>query len=346
MEGVEVDEARRGEVARVGVEARDERRGAGDLMDDMVGGVLEVRVVVVWSGGGVVEGRREREERNQGFQMVQHPVRNSQMDSIQKTKQGEKLLEIQEIQTGNHYFYFAQPPHFSTWFCCRVPSPCRGALLPKISAARLLACSYSTTYPRLVTMDCIIRRSLLSATSRSTASTSRTALFHSSRLARQDAPSPSTATPTPSDDNSPPPPTATEGESETSAAAAEENTVFDADTGRGGKGFRNWLNSDGARYRHGVKGKTNWLGDTVSHSVEQEKLVLGWESGEDSEGRSIFHASPARLTSEGERWTRRGRKSSCSGMQRTLNPERLDYSNPFVLPSNISTKATVRNSCR
>ncbi|KAK4058487.1 hypothetical protein OIO90_000649 [Microbotryomycetes sp. JL221] len=29
-----------------------------------------------------------------------------------------------------------------------------------------------------------------------------------------------------------------------------------------GRGFRAWLNGDGARFRHGIKGKTNWIGDT------------------------------------------------------------------------------------
>lgn len=33
---------------------------------------------------------------------------------------------------------------------------------------------------------------------------------------------------------------------------------------RGGKGFRAWLATDGARFKDGVKGQTNWLGETVS----------------------------------------------------------------------------------
>lgn len=49
------------------------------------------------------------------------------------------------------------------------------------------------------------------------------------------------------------------------AEGSSEKAPLDAErSSRGGKGFRAWLAADGARFRHGVKGQTNWLGETVS----------------------------------------------------------------------------------
>ena len=42
-----------------------------------------------------------------------------------------------------------------------------------------------------------------------------------------------------------------------------EEPVLDRERG-GGKGYRAWLSGDGARFRNGLAGRTNWLGDTVS----------------------------------------------------------------------------------
>jgi hypothetical protein len=48
------------------------------------------------------------------------------------------------------------------------------------------------------------------------------------------------------------------------AEVVVEEPKLDPETSKGGKGYRAWLNGDGAQFRHGLKGQTNWLGETVS----------------------------------------------------------------------------------
>ncbi|KAM0788484.1 hypothetical protein ACM66B_001617 [Microbotryomycetes sp. NB124-2] len=52
-----------------------------------------------------------------------------------------------------------------------------------------------------------------------------------------------------------------EGTSVEPTEAAEDAASVAASAGAG-RGFRAWLNGEGARYRNGIKGKTNWIGDT------------------------------------------------------------------------------------
>jgi hypothetical protein len=40
-----------------------------------------------------------------------------------------------------------------------------------------------------------------------------------------------------------------------------------------GKGFRAWLSGEGSRYKTGLKGATNWLGDTVGLFLLSISLV-------------------------------------------------------------------------
>ncbi|GJN87280.1 hypothetical protein Rhopal_000228-T1 [Rhodotorula paludigena] len=45
-------------------------------------------------------------------------------------------------------------------------------------------------------------------------------------------------------------------------AAQEAQQGAALSTGKPGKGYRAWLNGEGARFRRGVQGRTNWIGDT------------------------------------------------------------------------------------
>lgn len=41
------------------------------------------------------------------------------------------------------------------------------------------------------------------------------------------------------------------------------------------KGYRNWLNNDGQRFRNPLNGKTNWLGETVSfHNTSVSEYLV------------------------------------------------------------------------
>lgn len=106
-------------------------------------------------------------------------------------------------------------------------------------------------------MDYITRTALRSSLPRSTSlsSTSRCLFSSSSRSLAADSPTtpaaaaPAEATPSP----------------EATVAANEDNeTVYDAESGRGGKGYRAWLSGEGAKFRRAIPGKTNWLGEQVS----------------------------------------------------------------------------------
>ncbi|KAK4053451.1 hypothetical protein OIV83_001618 [Microbotryomycetes sp. JL201] len=46
------------------------------------------------------------------------------------------------------------------------------------------------------------------------------------------------------------------------ATTAGAAPAADLESATAGRGFRAWLNGEGARYRNGIKGKTNWIGDT------------------------------------------------------------------------------------
>ena len=73
-------------------------------------------------------------------------------------------------------------------------------------------------------------------------------------------PSSSAAPSTPSDSNSTPAP-----ESETAPLDPDSSSSsYSASPGGQGKGYRAWLAGDGAKYRRGIPGRTNWLGDQVS----------------------------------------------------------------------------------
>ena len=51
-------------------------------------------------------------------------------------------------------------------------------------------------------------------------------------------------------------------ETPTPEVKVEAEPVYDV--GKNDKGFKAWLSGEGARYRKGVSGGTNWLGETVS----------------------------------------------------------------------------------
>lgn len=69
---------------------------------------------------------------------------------------------------------------------------------------------------------------------------------------------------TPAASSSSPPPEPAPTPAEDAAESVVQEPVLDPDSSKGGKGYRAWLAGDGAQFRNGLKGKTNWLGDTVS----------------------------------------------------------------------------------
>lgn len=66
--------------------------------------------------------------------------------------------------------------------------------------------------------------------------------------------------------SSAPPPVSELAPEPVDPAEAQAAPLDPEPAGRGAKGFRAWLATDGARFRHGIKGQTNWLGETVSNS--------------------------------------------------------------------------------
>jgi hypothetical protein len=46
-----------------------------------------------------------------------------------------------------------------------------------------------------------------------------------------------------------------------------------APQGKTGKGYRAWLSGEGARFRKGVVGRTNWIGETVRALSSREKVI-------------------------------------------------------------------------
>ena len=65
---------------------------------------------------------------------------------------------------------------------------------------------------------------------------------------------------TPSDSDSTPTPAS---ESETAPLDPDSSSSSSSSASQG-KGYRAWLAGDGAKYRRGIPGRTNWLGDQVS----------------------------------------------------------------------------------
>jgi hypothetical protein len=85
--------------------------------------------------------------------------------------------------------------------------------------------------------------------------------FSSSPVASTSAAQPDSPAP---DATSAPPPVSELAPEPTDPTEAEAAPLDPEPVGRAGKGFRAWLASDGARFRHGIKGQTNWIGETVS----------------------------------------------------------------------------------
>ncbi|GAA5948871.1 hypothetical protein JCM21900_003455 [Sporobolomyces salmonicolor] len=55
---------------------------------------------------------------------------------------------------------------------------------------------------------------------------------------------------------------ATAGDAAPSDSQVQEAERYDAPAPQAGRGYRAWLNGEGARFRTGIKGRANWIGDT------------------------------------------------------------------------------------
>jgi len=56
----------------------------------------------------------------------------------------------------------------------------------------------------------------------------------------------------------------TAGDVAQSGASPEGSSTTPVTSTGGGRGYNAWLSGEGARFRKGVKGRTNWIGDSVS----------------------------------------------------------------------------------